>query len=169
MVSLLRIFYFQFFILSTSGCHRVTSRYKDAAAASKTAYETAQRVSAHVGETKERAEASKKAAEDAKKEAEDKKKAIEARKKKQEDSKKKVEDALKDADGANDKVNCARNDIDVASNICLIIFKVKDAATEAAKPIDVSAECRAGVQSVMPSTQQILDLSHSPVRLCGEV
>jgi chromosome segregation ATPase len=88
--------------------------YKAAVAASKTAYETAHRVSAHVGETKERAEASKKEAEDGKKEAEDKKKAIEERKKKQEDAKKKIEDASKDADGAKDKVNCARIAADVA-------------------------------------------------------
>jgi hypothetical protein len=46
-----------------------------------------------------------------------------------------------------------------------MLFKVKDAAKDAAKPIDVSAECRAGVQSVMPSTQQLFNLNQSPVQL----
>ncbi len=48
---------------------------------------------------------------------------------------------------------------------CSSVFKIKDKLKEAAKPVDVSAECRAAIQINMPATQQLFNLNQSPMQL----
>ena len=55
--------------------------------------------------------------------------------------------------------------VNVCIDACSTLFKVKDKLTEAAKPVEASAECRAAIQSVMPASQQLFNLNESPMQV----